>query len=265
MRWRDDQMEQPCVTDTPPLDWTIAYYREQYADSVRPMLTEERSRAEVDFLLRATGLQPPAMVADVPCGFGRHTRIFAERGFHVVGIDQNADFIASAREQLPSDVTCELHVGDMRQAFGGLYDLVAILYHSFGFFSDDENRALLVDWAARLAPCGHLALDIWNREHILRNFAPERIWRAAPDLEVTESSTFDPLTSRLAIHYLYAYSDGRSYTYDASHRLYTLTEVCALFTAAGLELRSTWGALANESYTLDAPRLVAIGQRHRRA
>ena len=90
------------MADTPPPDWTIAYYREQYADSVRPMLTEERSRAEVDFLLRATGLQPGALVADVPCGSGRHTRIFAERGFRVVGIDQNADFIASAREQLPS-------------------------------------------------------------------------------------------------------------------------------------------------------------------
>ena len=249
------------MSDTPPPDWTIAYYREQYADSVRPMLTEERSCAEVDFLLRETGLQPGAMVADVPCGSGRHTRIFAERGFRVVGIDQNADFIAAARKQLPSDVTCELHVGDMRQAFGGPYDLVAILYHSFGFFSDDENRALLVDWAARLAPGGYLALDIWNRERILRHFAPERIWQASPDLEVTESSTFDPLTSRLTIHYLYTYSDGRSYTYDASHRLYTLTEVHELFTAAGLELRSTWGALANTPYTLDAPRLVAIGWR----
>ncbi len=31
-------------------------------------------------------------------------------------------------------------------------------------------------------------------------------------------------------------------------------------TAAGLKLRSTWGALANTPYTLDAPRLVVIGQ-----
>ena len=55
------------MPDTAPPDWTLAYYREQYADSVRPMLTEERSRAEVDFLLRETGLRPEAQVADVPC------------------------------------------------------------------------------------------------------------------------------------------------------------------------------------------------------
>lgn len=249
------------MTATTPPDWYVAYYREHYADSVRPMLTEERSRAEVDFLLRETGLQPPAIVADVPCGFGRHTHIFAERGFRVVGIDQNADFIAAARAQLPPDTTSDVHVGDMRQAFGGPYDLVAILFHSFGYFGDEENRALLVDWAARLASGGYLALDIWNRERILRLFAPERTWRASPELEVTETAAFDPLTSRMAIHYRYTYDDGRGYTYDASHRLYTLTEVRDLFAAAGLEIRSTWGALADVPFTLDAPRLVVLGQR----
>ena len=250
------------MADTAPPDWTLAYYRDQYADSVRPMLTEERSRAEVDFLLRETGLPPGASVADVPCGFGRHSHVFAERGYRVVGIDQNPDFIAAAREQLPDSVAADLRVGDMRQAVGGPYDLVAILYHSFGFFSDAENRALLLDWAARLAPGGHLALDIWNRDRILRIFAPERTWRASPDLEVTETSSFDPLTSRLAIHYRYVYSDGRSYEYDASHRLYTLTEVRDLFAAAGLAIRSVWGALGDEPYTLDTWRLVAIGQRN---
>lgn len=249
------------MPDTPPPDWTSAYYREQYADSVRPMLTEERSRAEVDFLLREMGLRPGAVIADVPCGFGRHARVFAERGFRVIGIDQNPDFIAAAREQLPDGVEADLRVGDMRQAVGGPYDLVAILYHSFGFFSDAENRALLVDWAARLAPGGHLALDIWNRERILRVFAPERTWRASPDLEVTETSSFDPLSSRLAIHYRYVYGDGRRYEYDASHRLYTLTEIRDLFVAAGLAVRSVWGALDDIPYTLDAPRLVVIGQR----
>lgn len=249
------------MTATTPPDWYVAYYREHYADSVRPMLTEERSRAEVDFLLRETGLQPPAIVADVPCGFGRHTHIFAERGFRVVGIDQNADFIAAARAQLPPDTTSDVRVGDMRQAFGGPYDLVAILFHSFGYFGDEENRALLVDWAARLASGGYLALDIWNRERILRLFAPERTWRASPELEVTETATFDPFTSRMAIHYRYTYDDGRGYTYDASHRLYTLTEVRDLFAAAGLEIRSIWGALADVPFTLDAPRLVVLGQR----
>lgn len=249
------------MPEAAPPDWYIAYYGEQYADSVRPMLTEERSRAEVDFLLRQTKLQPPGTVADVPCGFGRHTRIFSERGFRVVGVDQNPDFVATVRERLAPDAERDLRVGDMRQAFGGPYDLVAILYHSFGFFGDDENRGMLVDWAARLAPGGYLALDIWNRERILRILVPERTWRASPDLEVTETVAFDPLTSRLAIHYRYNYGDGRSYEYDASHRLYTLTEVRDLFTAAGLEVRSVWGALADEPYSLDAPRLVAIGQR----
>ncbi len=144
------------MPDTPPPDWTIAYYREQYADSVRPMLTEERSCAEVDFLLRATDYSrarwsPMCRAASAAYTYLRRARLSGG------GDPPNADFIASARGQLPSDADCDLHVGDMRQAFGGPYDLVAILYHSFGFFGDDENRALLVDWAARLAPGSYLA------------------------------------------------------------------------------------------------------------
>jgi len=62
------------VTDTPPPDWTSAYYREQYANSVRPMPTEECSRAEVDFLLRKTGERPGAAIADAPCGLTTKAR-----------------------------------------------------------------------------------------------------------------------------------------------------------------------------------------------
>ena len=95
----------------------------------------------------------------------------------------------------------------------------------------------------------------------MRCLSGNRWKRASPDLEVTETSSFDPLTSRLAIHYHYAYGDGRSYEYDASHRLYTLTEMRDLFAAAGLAIRSVWGALGDTPYSLDTWRLVAIGQR----
>ena len=246
-------------------DWFVAYYRGQYADSVRNLLTPERSLAEVEFILRETGLKPPAKLADVACGEGRHATILAARGFRVLGVDQNADFLAKARAATPAAAQAEYVVGDMRQAIGGPYDLVLSLFHSFGFFSDAENARMLRAWGDRLTLGGQLVMDVWNRDRILRNFTPERTWQASHELRVTERNAFDPLTGRLSIHYIYAYEEGRQFTYDASFRLYTPPEVRALLLGAGIEVHAVYGTLTGEPYHLDAPRLVVFGRKTRRA
>lgn len=53
--------------------------------------------ALVDWVLRTTGLRVPARVADIGCGTGIATRLFAERGFAVVGVDHNAAMLAKAQ------------------------------------------------------------------------------------------------------------------------------------------------------------------------
>ena len=53
--------------------------------------------ALIDWIGEATGLRPPARVADVGCGTGISTRLFAARGFDVVGVDPNEAMLAHAR------------------------------------------------------------------------------------------------------------------------------------------------------------------------
>ena len=246
-------------------EWYAEYYGPRYADSVRAMLTPERSRAEVDFIRRETGLEPPAAIADVACGEGRHALAWAERGFAVTGVDLNAEFIERARtaqrETPATTAAARFEPGDMRQPIGGPYALVEILFHSFGFFTDDENRAVLRGWSERLVPGGWLVLDVWNRDAIVRNLQPERTWRTADDLEVREQYAFDPLTGRSAVHYTYTYADGRCYDYDASFRLYTFTELRDLLASAEMSVIAVFGSLAGDAYTLDARRLVVFARK----
>lgn len=54
--------------------------------------------ALVDWILDTTGIRPPAEVADVGCGTGIATRLFAARGFDMVGIDPSEEMLAVARE-----------------------------------------------------------------------------------------------------------------------------------------------------------------------
>jgi SAM-dependent methyltransferase len=53
--------------------------------------------ALVDWVIAEAGLAPGDPVADVGCGTGISTRLFAERGLDVVGIDPNSDMLAEAR------------------------------------------------------------------------------------------------------------------------------------------------------------------------
>jgi SAM-dependent methyltransferase len=53
--------------------------------------------ALVDWIIASTGRQPPARVADVGCGTGIATRLFADRGFEAIGIDPSEEMLAVAR------------------------------------------------------------------------------------------------------------------------------------------------------------------------
>jgi SAM-dependent methyltransferase len=55
--------------------------------------------ALLDWIDQSTGLRPPARVADVGCGTGISSRLFAERGFDVVGVDPNEAMLAHARDE----------------------------------------------------------------------------------------------------------------------------------------------------------------------
>jgi SAM-dependent methyltransferase len=53
--------------------------------------------ALLDWIAAATGVQPPAPVADVGCGTGISTRLLARRGYDVVGVDPNEPMLEKAR------------------------------------------------------------------------------------------------------------------------------------------------------------------------
>jgi SAM-dependent methyltransferase len=53
--------------------------------------------ALIDWIGEATGVRPPAPVADLGCGTGISTRLLAERGYDVVGIDPNEAMLEKAR------------------------------------------------------------------------------------------------------------------------------------------------------------------------
>lgn len=243
------------------VEWFRPYYGDDYAASVRGLLNRERTQGEVNFILQATGLREGASVVDLGCGEGRHALEFARRGCKVAALDLNPAFLDRGREQASHEASTVRWVcADMRTPQPGPYDLVLLLFQSFGFFSDAENLHLLRDWRRELTPQGQIVVDVWNRERILSDFTPLAERTVAVGFTVAEERTWDPATQRLQVHYTYRWDDGRRHAYDASFRLYGKEELQSLLVEAGFSVRGSFGSLFGDGWAPDAPRLVVLGE-----
>jgi SAM-dependent methyltransferase len=95
-------------------------------------------------------------VADVGCGTGILTRVLAERGLDVVGIDPNQDMLAEARA---AGGTAEYRCGEAA-ATGLDQGSVALVTVAQAFHWFDADRAL-AEFGRVLLPSGLVAV-IWN-------------------------------------------------------------------------------------------------------
>ncbi len=111
---------------------------------------ERETEREVEFLARVLP-PPPARILDVPCGFGRHARGLAKRGYAVTGVELDERVIAEAGRRSRGDI--DYVEADMR-------DLRALPRDFDGVIS------VLRGFAERLRAAGRLVLDVYNPEFI---------------------------------------------------------------------------------------------------
>lgn len=122
---------------------------------------------------------PDSRMLDVGCGRGRHSRILAEKGFWVTGIDISPSSIAYAKQFIPPVAAgepekLEFYQHDMRLPFRvNYYDYVFNFFTSFGYFNtrrehDDTIRTI----ANSLKENGTLVIDYLNT-----HYAEERLVR----------------------------------------------------------------------------------------
>jgi SAM-dependent methyltransferase len=245
--------------DAPP-DWWKTFFSGLVVDFWRSALPAEVTRAEADYLEAGLGLTPGSRVLDVPCGHGRIAVELAARGCRVTGIDISGELLDAAREDARArGVSVTWREGDMRELpWEEEFDAAFSAGSSFGFFGEDaEDSRFLRAVARSLAPGGRFALDGSKvAESILPAFTERHDFERG-GLRFEAENRYDVARGRIENRYTIT-RGVESETKLASHRVYTVSQLLAMLTDAGLETTAIHGSTGAEPYRLGSRQLFVL-------
>ncbi|MCI0394551.1 MAG: class I SAM-dependent methyltransferase [Chloroflexi bacterium] len=225
-----------------------------------PLLTPERTAAEVEFAMSCLALSPGARLLDVGCGFGRHSIELARRGYQVVGIDPSAAMIASARERAAAAGVAVHFVRAGGESFtaGRPFDAAICLFTTLGQITESgENSGLVANVFAALRPGARFLVEVPQREAAVAGLkAAEQFGQGERYTAVTRH--FDPagnsVTERFAV-----VSPEETRHYLLRYRLYTWPELANLLEAAGFTLLAGYGGYDGRPLASESPIMLALG------
>jgi SAM-dependent methyltransferase len=219
---------------------------------------------EVDLFLKYLGQKgfKPRKILDLNCGIGRHSIELGKRGIAVVGTDLSPYYIQvatkSAKEQHVND-RVRFQVADMRKISsvlaGDEFDGIINLETSFGYYDDRTNADILRQCCSLVQPKGFFALEIMNRDWIVRNFQ-QRGFSRFKNLIVLEDRAFDARTSRVVTTWTYlVQKDDKNFSLEkqvtADTRLWSLHELVDIFEKTGWEFKAVYPGFGRQQG--DAP------------
>jgi 2-polyprenyl-3-methyl-5-hydroxy-6-metoxy-1,4-benzoquinol methylase len=242
-------------------DYQAVFEVEDYLYFYGETLTNERSDKEVDELANLLALDRPQKILDMPCGFGRIANRLAAKGHNLTGVDLTPGFLEIARQDaLKRNVVVCYEQGDMRCIkFGSLYDVVLMLFTSFGYFSDEENLLVLVNAGNALKPGGRLIFDTMNRDCLLKNFQSCHMMEKDGNLMIDRLS-FDSLQGKYYNKRI-VFRDGVRKDKPFYIRLYNPQEITQLLSLAGLELECLYGDFDASEFSSTSRRMVVVARK----
>jgi len=243
------------------MEWWRKYFSEDYLKLYKHDIAE--TTREADAIIRMLQPEPEANILDLACGFGRHSVVLAQKGYHITGYDLSESFLNKARELAETlKVSIDLKQGDMREIpFENQFDAIINMFTAFGFFENEqEDLKVLKGVHKALKPGGQFLIDVINRETASQAEMPRR-WIKENHAFLLEERVFDFFRSRLELTNLLILQSGEVKQANYSIRLYTLTEMLELFNASGLVLIDVYGDFSGALYNANSPRMILVAQK----
>jgi len=234
-------------------EWFETWFDEDYARLYAHRDAEE-ARVALGRAMRVAPELTQGPVLDLACGAGRHLEILRRANPLAFGMDLSRPLLQMA----PGGLRPWLLRGDMRRipVKDGTLHGICLWFTPFGYFSDDQNRALMLRLGALLQSQGVLVMDYLNADLVTRTLVPEDA--VEPGI-IRAQSRRPPGGGRPVKRMVLTRTDtGEVRDVLESVRLYHPTDLQEMAVRAGLRLRRVMGTYAGEAFTDDSPRWIGV-------
>jgi SAM-dependent methyltransferase len=234
-------------------EWFEAWFDEDYA-LLYSHRDEEEARLAMERALRVAPELTKGPVLDLACGAGRHLEILRRANPLAFGMDLSRTLLGMA----PSGLRPWLIRADMRRlpVKAGTLHGICLWFTPFGYFSDEENRALMMNLGSLLKHQGVLVMDYLNADLVARTLTPDSTveWGGVR-AQSRRSIEGNRLVKRMVLTHM---DTGKQRDVLESVRLYPPFELQEMAVRAGLRLRRVLGTYSGEAFTEDSPRWIGI-------
>lgn len=241
--------------------WWRTYFDDVFFHLHEPLFRAAASRREVAAMRELLALPQRARILDAPCGWGRHTSLFAEAGHDAHGSDLSTALLARAERGGPSPP--RYTAADVRALpyADGSFDAVVNVFTSLGLFTDDREDVRALREAYRvLVPGGALLLESMHRDEVICAYAERDRWKLPDGTEVRVRRRFDPVSgiSREVLRWRRGADHGEK---RHALRLRTATEMDRLLRIARFRRRDYYGDWSGEPLTHESMHMIVVARR----
>ena len=154
-------------------EWYKEWFNSPYYDTLYYKRNEQEAAAFIQLLINHLNPAPGSLMLDVACGKGRHSRVLADMGFDITGIDISEAAISEAKKT--ETETLHFFCHDMRLPFYiNYFDYAFNFFTSFGYFhTNREHNNSIRTVAQSLKPSGLFVIDYLNvhyaEDHLVKN------------------------------------------------------------------------------------------------
>lgn len=235
-------------------DWWSNFLQREYYSG--PSEKRGWDAAAID-VASATSMQPGARVLDLGCGAGEMLYRLAMRGADAIGVEQSASLVAHCRSRAIEIGVAATFIDASMFAYepDTSFDIILSLNTSFGYGSDEQNRALIASIGRWLSPGGVFYLDVASADEA------EAFGQWSDDLAggtFCVDNTYDE-NERMMISAPYWFADEATALYCAREpervRLYLREEIEEMLGDAGLHSTRLRRAMGRP-FTQDASQMM---------
>lgn len=224
-------------------DW---FNTEEYLNVYRHR-NDAEARQLVELILKETGLPRQSSVLDLACGAGRHSILFAQKGFRVTAVDLSDKLLGVAKKTAEdNEVKINFVKSDIRHfSISEKFNLVVNLFTSFGYFESDEENFKLFDIAhSHLLEEGYFVLDYFNSAYLRKNLVEE----STDDLNNFKLIQKRRIENKRVIKDIFIRKDGTEEHYCESVRMYSRDELVNVIERSGMKIKNIFGGFGGEDF-----------------